>query len=72
MPGRATPAMEALRGFAQTLSEAEAQSRAALTTGADPHDLVAAIAESQLAVDTVVTLRNKAVEAYQEILRMPV
>ena len=68
----ADPAMAAVRGFAETLATAESQSQAALTAGADPHDLVASIAESQLAVDTVVTLRNKVVEAYQEILRMPV
>jgi flagellar hook-basal body complex protein FliE len=65
-------AMEAARGFAETLAAAEAQSVAALTTGADPHDLMTAIAESKLAVETVVTIRDRAVEAYQELLRMPV
>ena len=39
---------------------------------ADPHALVQALAASELAVDTVVAVRNKVVEAYQEILRMPV
>ena len=34
--------------------------------------LVQALAQSELAVETVVALRNKVVEAYQEILRMPV
>ena len=43
-----------------------------LTGGADPHSLVEALATSELAVETAVTLRNKVVEAYQEILRMPV
>jgi flagellar hook-basal body complex protein FliE len=65
-------ALEAARGFAETLAAAEAQSVAALTTGADPHDLMTAIAESKLAVETVVTIRDRAVEAYQELLRMPV
>ncbi|WP_371156218.1 flagellar hook-basal body complex protein FliE [Jannaschia sp. 2305UL9-9] len=73
MPGSArSAAMDAVTGFAQALSEAEAQSQAALTTGADPHALVSAIAESKLAIDTVVTVRDRVVEAYQEILRMPV
>jgi flagellar hook-basal body complex protein FliE len=40
--------------------------------GADPHALVEALAASEMAVDTVVTVRDKVVEAYQEILRMPV
>lgn len=75
-PASATPtgsaAMEAVSGFAKALTEAETQAQAALTTGADPHDLVSALAESKLAVDTVVTVRDRVVEAYQEILRMPV
>ena len=45
---------------------------AALTGNADPHALVEALASSQNAVETVATLRDRVVEAYQEILRMPV
>jgi flagellar hook-basal body complex protein FliE len=33
---------------------------------------VQALASSQLAVETVATVRDRVVEAYQEILRMPV
>eukprot|EP00581_Thalassiosira_minuscula_P022352 CAMPEP_0184414698 /NCGR_PEP_ID=MMETSP0738-20130409/8212_1 /TAXON_ID=385413 /ORGANISM="Thalassiosira miniscula, Strain CCMP1093" /LENGTH=43 /DNA_ID= /DNA_START= /DNA_END= /DNA_ORIENTATION= len=43
-----------------------------MTAKADPHTLVQALAQSELAVETAVTVRNKVVEAYQEILRMPV
>ena len=39
---------------------------------ADPHALVTALAQSELAIETAATLRDKVVEAYQEILRMPV
>ncbi len=58
--------------FADTLKAGEATARAAMTGGADPHALVEALAASQLAVETAVTVRDKVVEAYQEILRMPV
>ena len=58
--------------FAETLMKGEQTARAAMTGGADPHALVQALAASQTAVDTAVTVRNKVVEAYQEILRMPV
>jgi flagellar hook-basal body complex protein FliE len=58
--------------FAQTLAEGEATARSAMTGGADPHALVQALASSSLAVETVATVRDKVVEAYQEILRMPV
>lgn len=59
-------------GFARVLSESEGTAKAALTGRADPQTLVEALAASELAVETVVTVRNKVVEAYQEILRMPV
>ena len=58
--------------FAQTLAAGEAVAKSAMTGGADPHALVQALASSQLAVETVATVRDKVVEAYQEILRMPV
>lgn len=58
--------------FADTLKAGEATARAAMTGGADPHALVQALASSQLAVETVATVRDKVVEAYQEILRMPI
>ncbi len=58
--------------FADALQQSEAVSRAAMTGGADPHALVQALAQSQLAVETVTAVRDKVVEAYQEILRMPV
>ncbi|MBE9635906.1 flagellar hook-basal body complex protein FliE [Salipiger mangrovisoli] len=62
----------AVRDFAATLDEAESMATSAMTGDADPHALVQALAQSELAVETVVTLRNKVVEAYQELLRMPV
>ena len=58
--------------FAQTLAQAEQTAKAAMTGDADPHALVQALAQTELAVETAVTIRNKVVEAYQEILRMPV
>ncbi|MCK0168263.1 flagellar hook-basal body complex protein FliE [Jannaschia sp. S6380] len=73
MPAPKTgPTAEAASGFVETLRQAERQAEAAVTGGADPHALVTALAEGQLAIDTVVTIRDRVVEAYQEILRMPV
>ena len=60
------------RDFAATLREGEATAQAAMTGDADPHALVHALAQTELAVETAVTVRDKVVEAYQEILRMPV
>ncbi len=58
--------------FAATLQKAEITAEATMTGGADPHALVEALAQSQLAIETAVTVRDRVVEAYQEILRMPV
>ena len=58
--------------FAETLQRGEQTAKAAMTGGADPHALVQALAQTELAVETAVTVRDKVVEAYQEILRMPV
>jgi len=60
------------RDFAATLHDGETTAKAAMTGGADPHALVQALAQTELAVETAVTVRNRVVEAYQEILRMPV
>lgn len=58
--------------FISSLKEHEVTAKAAMTGGADPHALVQALASSQLAVETVAAVRDRVVEAYQEILRMPV
>lgn len=58
--------------FAETLRAGEQAAVSTMTGDADPHALVEALAASELAVETAVTLRDKVVEAYQEILRMQV
>jgi flagellar hook-basal body complex protein FliE len=60
------------KSFAETLMQGEATAKAAMMGDADPHSLVQALAATEMAVETVVTVRDKVVEAYQEILRMPV
>ena len=57
--------------FIATLKASESQAMNAMTSNADPHALVQALAQTELAVQTAVTVRDKVVEAYQEILRMP-
>lgn len=58
--------------FAATLAKSEQIAQSTMMGGADPHALVQALAQTELAVETAVSVRNKVVEAYQEILRMPV
>ncbi|MWB76631.1 flagellar hook-basal body complex protein FliE [Pseudooceanicola sp. 216_PA32_1] len=71
--GQAGEALAGLaRDFAETLREGEETAKQAMLGQADPHSLVQALAQAELAVETAVTVRDKVVEAYQEILRMPV
>lgn len=65
-------ARNAFVDFAATLAQGEATAIQSMTGNADPHALVTALAQTELVVETAVAVRNKVVEAYQEILRMPV
>lgn len=71
-----TTASEQLNQFAQnftaTLQQSENTATQAMVADADPHSLVHAMAQTELAIETAVTVRNKVVEAYQEILRMQI
>lgn len=66
------PLETATKSFADILQSGEATAEKAMTSGVDPHALVEALAQSELAVETTIAVRDKVVEAYQEILRMPV
>ncbi len=54
------------------VAKSEDAASAYMTGKADPHSVVEAIASAELAVETAVTLRNRVIEAYQELLRMPI
>ena len=61
-----------LSNVQKTGATAEAQG-ANLTNGnADVLDLVTAVAETELAVETLVTVRDRVISAYQDILNMPI
>lgn len=66
----------ALRDSAlETLRAARASEetvKAGMAGRADAQSVVQALASTELAVETAVTVRDKVVEAYNEILRMPV
>jgi len=55
-----------------TMKEAEQQSAAAIAGKADIREVVAAVANAELTLETVVTVRDKVITAYNEIMRMPI
>ncbi len=74
-PGSGTAAAafrSAAADFAETLRQGEEAAKASMVGDADPHMLVQALTQTELAVETAIAVRNKVVEAYQEILRMPI
>lgn len=70
--GAAAAFTVAATDFLATLRESEETVKAGLAGRADPQAVVEALAATELAVQTAVAVRDKVVEAYQEILRMPV
>jgi flagellar hook-basal body complex protein FliE len=65
-----TGAVDQLQGL-QSTSDTLA-TRAATGDLKDVHDYMIAAQESSLATEMVVTIKNKAVEAFTEIMRMPI
>lgn len=68
---------EALGSSLQSVSQLEHQADATAASFAagesvPVHDVMIATTESRLAVDALVAVRNRAVEAYQEIMRLQV
>ncbi|MCP1336815.1 flagellar hook-basal body complex protein FliE [Futiania mangrovi] len=55
-----------------TLSQAERAAIDGLAGRADPHSVVAALTQAELTLETAAAVRDKVVEAYQDILRMPI
>lgn len=67
---------DALRGALNDgigdLNRAEQVSRAAAAGKADVNEVITAVSEAELTLQTVVALRDRVIQAYQEILRMPI
>jgi flagellar hook-basal body complex protein FliE len=70
--GSGSGLIDSAEAFAKVLQSGEGTAQASMVGGADPHALVEALTQSEMAVEAAVAVRNKVVEAYQEILRMPV
>ena len=57
---------------ADTMLEGESQTLQAAAGTADLTEVVMAVSKAEMTLETVVTLRDKVVQAYQDILRMPI
>jgi len=55
-----------------TLRKGETQTLKAAAGTADINQVVIAVSEAEMTLQTVVALRDKVIQAYQDILRMPI
>ena len=55
-----------------SLRQSEAESLKAAAGKADINDVVTAVSQADIALQTVVAVRDRVVQAYQDILRMPI
>ena len=69
-PGEA--AVSAAKSFVETMRAAETTSISGMVGKADPQSVVTALASAEIAVQSAASIRDKVVESYQEILRMPI
>jgi flagellar hook-basal body complex protein FliE len=63
---------DALGAVADIGHKSDAQTRAMVAGKADMIDVVTAVSETEVAVQTMVSIRDKVIEAYQNIMQMPI
>ncbi|HXK54960.1 MAG TPA: flagellar hook-basal body complex protein FliE [Hyphomicrobiales bacterium] len=63
---------QALQTVTDTAQQADKAGLQAVSGKADIVDVVTAVAESELALETLVSVRDRVISAYEEIMRMPI
>ena len=63
---------KALAGVVDAGHAADTQAKIAITEGGNLTEVVSAIARAELALQTTMAVRDRFVQAYQDIMRMPI
>lgn len=63
---------QAIEGVIDVNKQAEAQSMQAIAGGGDITEVVAAVSKAELALQTTTAIRDRVVQAYQDIMKMPI
>ncbi len=76
-PGKETTFAEVLKGYVEGVSSLERAADIQLDgvakgQAADPHEVMMAVQEANLALDMMIEIRNKLLEAYRELIRTSV
>jgi flagellar hook-basal body complex protein FliE len=68
----ATILKDAISSVQETGRKSDAQSVAMVNGKSNMVDVVTAVAETEVAIDAVVAVRDKVIAAYEEIMKMPI
>ena len=63
---------EAMNSVSETGRKSDTQTRAMANGKSNMVDVVTAVAETEVAIDAVVAVRDKEIAAYEEIMKMPI
>ncbi len=63
---------DAIGSVAESGASADAKTQSMVQGKADLVDVVTAVSESELALETLVSVRDRVISAYEEIMRMPI
>jgi|SRR3954464_8778591 flagellar hook-basal body complex protein FliE len=63
---------DAVNALAKSTQNSDMQTHAAANGKANMIDVVTAVAESEVAIETLVSVRDKMITAYEEIMKMPI
>ncbi len=63
---------DALGAVAQAGRTADAQAQSMAAGKANIVDVVSAVAETEVAIEALVSVRDRVIQAYEEIMRMPI
>ncbi len=63
---------EAMGAVVEAGKKSDAQSHALASGKANVVDVVTAVAETEVAIDALVAVRDRVIQSYEEIMRMPI
>ncbi len=63
---------DALNALSKSTHNSDIQTQAAANGKANMVDVVTAVAESEVAIETLVSVRDKVITAYEDIMKMPI
>jgi len=63
---------DAVGAIVETGHKSDAQAQAMVNGKSNMVDVVTAVAETQVAVDAMVAVRDRVIQAYEEIMKMPI